>query len=165
MRMLRNALRLISRPRLACDYLEFLWAKYSTPRDVVRAMPCKLERVCRLRSIKPFNTSNPIRWSLPHPPALLGGFRYEFGSPRMDERVGTDLLIARIALNKTLPDPALDIVMWPTGWRVFAIRPSGGATGTGRALLSEGRIGTLRSEWLLQFHSCASLLRITSDGF
>jgi hypothetical protein len=36
--MLRNALKLISRPRLACDYLEFLWSKAQHGGDVIRVL-------------------------------------------------------------------------------------------------------------------------------
>jgi hypothetical protein len=41
--MLRNALKLISRPRLACDYLEFLWSKAQHGGDVIRVLPGGLE--------------------------------------------------------------------------------------------------------------------------
>jgi len=98
MRMLRNALKLISRPTLACDYLEFLWAKVQHDSEVVRALPGGLE-IGGLSGFSEFHScANFVNAAERR---FLRDFPFDY-APILD--VGANLGIFSLLLAKRLPE-------------------------------------------------------------
>jgi FkbM family methyltransferase len=96
--MLRNALKLISPPRLVCDYLEFCWAKVQRRGDVVRVLLGGLE-IGGLSGFSEFHSCAAFINATER--RFLRDFPFEDG-PILD--VGANLGIFSLLLAKRFPE-------------------------------------------------------------
>ena len=94
----RNALRLLLRPRLACDYVQFLWGRLQFGCDVVRVLPEGL-RIGGLSGFSEFHScANFVNAAERR---FLRDFPFD-GWPILD--VGANLGIFSLLLAKRLPE-------------------------------------------------------------